>query len=137
MLLLTRTSRALAATSVLLAALAGCSGGGGGSSSSSTPSASASTPSASASASKAARATITISDFTFRPATLTVAPGTEITVVNKDSATHTVTADKKNGFDTGDIAGGRTATFTAPGAAGRYSYTCTIHPFMKADLTVQ
>jgi plastocyanin len=135
MLVLTPPSRTLALTTVLLAALAGCSGGSGGSSSSSaTPSAS---KSPSAAPSKNAKATITISDFTFHPATLTVAPGTKITVVNKDSATHTVTADRKNGFDTGDIAGSRTTTFTAPAAAGSYAYTCTIHPFMKAHLTVK
>ncbi len=140
MLLLNRPSRNLATSVVLLAALAGCSGGGGGSSSSSsTPSASASSAasgSPSASPSKSAKATITISDFKFKPSTLTVDPGTKITVVNKDSATHTVTADEKKNFDTGDIAGGATTTFTAPSTSGSFSYKCTIHPFMKATLTV-
>lgn len=141
MLLLTRPARALGASLVLLTALAGCSGGGGGSSSSSsTPSASktASSPSSSPSPSKGGRATITISDFTFKPSKLTVAPGAKVTVVNEDSATHTVTAtDKDKSFDTGDIAGGEKATFTAPSTAGSYSYECTIHPFMKATLIVK
>jgi plastocyanin len=146
MLLLTRPARALGASLVLLTALAGCSGGGGGSSSSSsTPSASksASSPSSSPSPSspspsKGGRATITISDFKFKPSKLTVAPGAKVTVVNEDSVTHTVTAtDKAKSFDTGDIAGGKKATFTAPSTAGSYSYKCTIHPFMKATLTVK
>lgn len=137
MLLLTRTARALVASLVLPAALVGCSGDGGGSSSAS-PTPSPSSPSSSTSPSKSAKATLTISDFTFEPATLTVAPGTKVTVVNKDSATHTVTAtDRNKSFDTGDIAGGEKATFTAPSAAGSYSYKCTIHPFMKATLTVK
>lgn len=137
MLLLTRTARALAASLVLPAALVGCSGDGGGSSSAS-PTPSPSSPSSSTSPSKSAKATLTISDFTFEPTTLTVAPGTKVTVVNKDSATHTVTAtDRNKSFDTGDIAGGEKATFTAPSAAGSYSYKCTIHPFMKATLTVK
>jgi plastocyanin len=144
MLLLTRPARALGASLVLLTALAGCSGGGGGSSSSSsTPSASKtasspSSPSPSSSPSKGGRATITISDFKFKPSKLTVAPGAKVTVVNEDSATHTVTAtDKDKSFDTGDIAGGEKATFTAPSTAGSYSYECTIHPFMKATLIVK
>ncbi|HET6635603.1 MAG TPA: cupredoxin domain-containing protein [Streptomyces sp.] len=139
MLLLTRPARALGASLVLLTALAGCSGGGGGSSSSSsTPSASKTASSPSSSPSKGGRATITISDFTFKPSKLTVAPGAKVTVVNEDSATHTVTAtDKDKSFDTGDIAGGEKATFTAPSTAGSYSYECTIHPFMKATLTVK
>lgn len=141
MLLLTRTARALAASLVLPAALVGCSGDGGGSSSASptpSPSSPSSSTSPSSSPSKSAKATLTISDFTFEPATLTVAPGTKVTVVNKDSATHTVTAtDRNKSFDTGDIAGGEKATFTAPSAAGSYSYKCTIHPFMKATLTVK
>jgi plastocyanin len=141
MLMFTRSSRILAASVVLLAALAGCSGGGGGSSSSSKSPSASKSPAAShsptASPSKNAKATITIADFTFKPAHLTVAPGTKVTVVNKDSTTHTVTADKNKSFDTGDIAGGKTTTFTAPSAPGSYSYTCTIHPFMKATLTVK
>jgi plastocyanin len=134
MVLFTRPSRALAASVLLLAALAGCGGGDGSSSSSPTPSDSATK----SSPPKGGKATITIQDFTFTPSTLTVAPGTKITVRNTDSVTHTVTAtDKKKSFDTGDVAGGATATFTAPSTAGSYSYKCSVHPFMKATLTVK
>ncbi|TLS41219.1 hypothetical protein FE633_37655 [Streptomyces montanus] len=59
-----------------------------------------------------------------------------MTVVNRDSAPHTVTATGDKMFDTGSIAGDSTATFTAPSASGSYSYICTIHPNMEGTLTV-
>jgi plastocyanin len=81
---------------------------------------------------------ITIQNFAFAPASLTVAAGSTITVTNKDSVTHTVTAsDAQKSFDTGDIAGGSTVTFKAPAKAGTYAYSCTIHPYMHGTLTVQ
>ncbi|WP_327071105.1 cupredoxin domain-containing protein [Kitasatospora sp. NBC_01302] len=78
---------------------------------------------------------ITIKDFQFRPADLTVHPGRSITVVNEDSTPHTVTADDKS-FDTKAIGGGASATFTAPAKAGSYPYICSIHQYMHATLTV-
>ncbi|MEE1800833.1 cupredoxin domain-containing protein [Streptomyces sp. JV176] len=123
-----RPHPAVALAAVLVTTLAGCSGGGGGGTSSASPS-----PSASAGGS----ARVTIDNFTFAPAALTVAPGTEVTVVNKDSVAHTLTATTGKAFDTGTIGPGKTATFTAPGKAGAYPYTCTIHPFMKGKLTVR
>ncbi|MFJ9690922.1 cupredoxin domain-containing protein [Kitasatospora sp. NPDC101183] len=80
-------------------------------------------------------ARITIKDFRFQPAELTVHPGQSITVVNEDSTAHTVTADDKS-FDTKAVGGGGTASFTAPGKAGTYPYICTIHQYMHAALTV-
>jgi plastocyanin len=80
-------------------------------------------------------ASITIDNFAFSPATLAVAPGATVTVVNKDTAAHTVTAADKS-FDTGTIAPGATKTFNAPNKPGSYGYKCTIHPFMTAGLTV-
>lgn len=80
--------------------------------------------------------TVVIKNFTFQPATLTVAPGATVTVDNQDQAAHTVTA-KDNGFDTGNIAGGARATFKAPGAAGNYPYLCTIHQYMTGTLVVK
>ncbi|MFD7955831.1 cupredoxin family copper-binding protein [Streptomyces ardesiacus] len=107
----------------------GCSDGGGGGGDGATEPASRSPASAGTQ--------VTIKDFTFQPASLTVSPGAKVTVVNKDSTTHTLTASKGGSFDTGDIAPGRSATFTAPSTAGDFPYTCTIHPFMKGTLTVE
>ncbi|MDJ0464288.1 cupredoxin domain-containing protein [Streptomyces sp. H27-C3] len=127
---------AAAAVLCMLTTLAGCSDG-----KSSDPyapsSASASSSARSPSPSGDKEAKITIKDFTFEPANLTVAPGTKVTVVNEDSAPHTVTAGGDKPFDTGNIAAGKRATFTAPSRAGKYAYICTIHQYMKGSLTVR
>ena len=77
-----------------------------------------------------------IENVTFSPADLQVRPGMQVTVVNRDSAAHTVTATGDKAFDTGNITGGATVTFTAPPTPGSYSYVCTLHPNMKGTLTV-
>lgn len=115
--------RAAAGAVGLLLALTGCSDSGGGSDTGTTPPA-------------GGRATVTVKDFAFSPASLTVAPGTVVTVVNQDSSPHTVTATGSKAFDTGTVTPGKRATFTAPAKAGSYPYMCTIHPFMKGTLTV-
>lgn len=125
-----RARMAVVVSVACAAALAGCSGGGGGSS----PSASPTRPTASPSA---AGALITIKDFAFHPATLTVAPGTKVTVINKDGATHTVTATSGKAFDTGEVKSGQTVTFRAPARTGAYPYICTIHPTMHGSLKVR
>lgn len=120
---------AAAACALALTALVGCSDGGGGGGGGATESATRSSASGGTQ--------VTIKDFTFEPASLTVSPGAKVTVVNKDSTTHTLTASKGGSFDTGDIAPGKSATFTAPSMAGDFPYACTIHPFMKGTLTVE
>ncbi|MGH3571954.1 MAG: cupredoxin domain-containing protein [Pseudonocardiaceae bacterium] len=80
--------------------------------------------------------TIVIKNFTFMPASLTVAPGTKITVINQDQAPHTVTADDKS-FDSRTISGGQRGEITAPTKPGSYPYICTIHQYMKGTLIVQ
>jgi plastocyanin len=80
-------------------------------------------------------ATITIKNFAFSPSTLTVTPGSKVTVHNEDSATHTVTS-VSTGFNTGDLAPGGTMSFTAPSTAGSYPYICQIHQFMHGTLVV-
>ncbi|QMU73827.1 hypothetical protein GXP74_15155 [Streptacidiphilus sp. P02-A3a] len=80
---------------------------------------------------------IVISNFAFSPMDLTVSPGQKVTVVNHDSTAHTVTASAGNAFDTGDIAPGRSGTFTAPTKPGSYHYLCSIHQFMQGTVTVR
>ena len=70
--------------------------------------------------------TITISNFEFAPETLQVKVGDTVTVDNKDSTEHSVTATDKT-FDTGAFTGRATFTVTK---AGRFEYVCEIHPFM-------
>jgi len=100
--------------------LAGCGGGGG---------------SATAKSSAAPDA-VTIANFAFSPATITVAHGAKVTVTNSDSTAHTATSDNGSSFDTGDIDPGssKTITVTKPGT---YAYHCSIHPFMHGKLVVQ
>jgi plastocyanin len=78
-------------------------------------------------------ANLTIRDFAFG-APLTVAPGAKVAVRNADGAPHTVTG---NAFDTGTVAGGGNASFTAPTAPGSYRFSCQIHPSMTGSLTVR
>jgi plastocyanin len=80
--------------------------------------------------------TVTISNFAFQPATVTVKRGTRVTVTNRDSAAHTATADDGHSFDTGNLDTGasKTITLTRPGS---YAYRCTIHPYMHGKLIVE
>jgi len=72
------------------------------------------------------------SGFTFHPTP--VKAGSTVTVKNSTDTTHTVTQDG-GGFDV-TVDAGKTATFTAPAAAGSYKFHCNIHSFMHATLTV-
>ncbi|MEU8512772.1 cupredoxin family copper-binding protein [Kitasatospora sp. NPDC048722] len=141
----TRPFPAAAAALLLSVGLAACSSSG---KPANTTTSAASSPAASASASAGASVTastpapsstgalqVTIKNFAFAPASLTVKPGQTVTVVNQDSTTHTLTASDKS-FDTGNIAPGASATFTAPQQTGDHPYICTIHPFMHGTLTV-
>lgn len=80
-------------------------------------------------------ATVEIRDFAFSPADLTVRAGTKVTWVNRDAAPHDATADDK-GWRTELLGKGKSATvtFDTPGA---YTYHCSVHPYMKAVVTVQ
>jgi plastocyanin len=81
-----------------------------------------------------AAVTVHIRDFTFSPATLTVAPGTTVRFVNEDSEAHTVTAVDRSfdsgGLDTGDSWSYR---FASP---GKFAYFCALHPYMRGAVTV-
>src|ERR1700680_5284805 len=86
------------------AAIFGAFGGGGDSAG----------PSSSGSSGSSTGTSITISNFMFSPMSLTVQPGATISVINKDSATHTLTASGPGGFNTGNISHNQTKTFKAP-----------------------
>jgi plastocyanin len=118
--------------------LAGC--GGSDSSPSSSPSAGSPQPANSSQPSPSAASngsgSLSIADFTFKPASLTAEHGTAITVTNNDSTAHTVTADDGHSFDTGDVDPGSSATLK-PLKAGTYKYHCSIHSFMHGTLVVR
>jgi plastocyanin len=104
-------------------------GGGGGSAG---PGSSGS----SVSSSSSTGTSISISNFMYSPMTLSVKPGATISVTNKDSATHTLTASGPGGFNTGDISHNQTKTFTAPTKPGTYQYICNIHQYMMGTIKV-
>lgn len=96
------------------------------------------TASATSNADSATAAVIVIKNFSYHPSSLTVSPGTLITVKNEDTATHTLTAVEphKGAFNTGDIKPGTSTTFKAPSTPGSYPYICLIHQFMHGTLVV-
>ncbi len=80
--------------------------------------------------------TVTIENFAFSPANITVKVGTTVTWTNKDSATHTVTGtDGKTGPDSGNLATGKSFSFKYD-TVGTYSYHCAIHSNMTGTVTV-
>lgn len=80
---------------------------------------------------------IEIKDFKYAPATITVKPGTVITVTNLDVTGHSVTSDDKTSFDTGVLSKDKSANFTAPTKPGTYAFHCIPHPSIKGTLIVQ
>ena len=80
-------------------------------------------------------ATVKIDNFSFTPATITVAAGTTVRWTNRDDIPHTVVSDdqsfKSKAMDTDEA---YSHTFTKPGT---YSYFCSIHPHMTGKVVVQ
>ncbi|MET3810685.1 cupredoxin domain-containing protein [Arthrobacter sp. UYEF3] len=82
----------------------------------------------------AAGATIHIKSFAYTGPD-SVPAGATVTVMNMDTAAHTLTADDGS-FDA-VAKPGTSATFTAPAKPGTYTYHCTYHSNMKGTLTVK
>ena len=96
----------------------------------------ASAPRLSANPQQTATAEVKIDNFSFGPATLTVAPGTTVTWVNHDDIPHNVVStdgafQKSKALDTNDKFSHR---FDQPGT---YSYFCGIHPQMTGKVVVK
>lgn len=78
---------------------------------------------------------VTISNFAFSPASITVKKGTTVTWINKDSTGHTVTeTDGKDGPNSKTLANGDTYSFTY-NATGTFAYKCSIHSGMTGTVT--
>jgi plastocyanin len=118
-----RTIRVLISV-VALVALAACGGGGGDA---------ANEPAGGDSA--ASGGSVTIKDNSFSPAAVSVAAGSTVTWTSSDSVPHTVTFDDDALADSDELNEGDTHEVTFD-KAGEYSYACTIHPDMKAKVTV-
>lgn len=83
----------------------------------------------------AADQSVSIANFAFAPATVTVTVGDTVTWTNTDAVVHTATASDGS-WDTGDIAEGASASITFQ-AAGTFAYICTPHPTMTGTVIVQ
>lgn len=77
---------------------------------------------------------VTIKDFAFSPATVSIPVGGSITWKNLDQAAHTAT-DKNGAFDSGNLDNGKSYTFTFA-KAGTYQVLCTYHPSMHGTIIV-
>jgi plastocyanin len=78
---------------------------------------------------------VTIDNFVFEPARLTVKPGTTVTWTNRDDIPHTVASDdrrlKSKVLDTDES---YSFTFSTP---GEYQYFCSLHPHMTGTIVVE
>jgi plastocyanin len=127
---MSRTLRvlALALTVIALAALVGCS---------STPAATAPTPAPApatgGSGSSGGAQAVSIANFAFTPADLSVKVGDTVTWTNNDNVAHTVTFSS---FASDQLAPGATYSHKFD-TAGSFDYKCSIHPSMLGKITVQ
>lgn len=77
---------------------------------------------------------ITLANFAFNPATLTVKVGATVKWANQDETPHTVTSDAGD-WDSGELSKGQSFNhiFTQ---TGTFTYHCAIHPSMKGTIVV-
>ncbi len=78
---------------------------------------------------------VTIDNFAFTPAVITVPAGSAVAWTNHDDTPHTVTASDKLFGSAAILPNAQFSyTFNTPGT---YNYFCSIHPFMTAKVIVQ
>ena len=80
-------------------------------------------------------AEVKVDNFSFGPATLTVAVGTTVTWTNRDDIPHTVVSTEKV-FKSKVLDTDEKFSFTFD-KAGTYPYFCSIHPKMTGSVVVQ
>jgi len=99
------------------------------------PGASASaTASATGSPAPVAGNSVSIDNFAFVPATLTVPAGSTVTWTNHDEEPHTVAASDGS-FHSPGMGTGATYSHTFP-TPGKFDYVCSIHPSMHGTVVV-
>jgi plastocyanin len=77
---------------------------------------------------------VTIDNFAFAPATLTIRAGGTVTWTNHDEEPHTVAATDGS-FHSPGMGTGATYSHTFP-TAGKFDYVCSIHPSMHGTVVV-
>jgi plastocyanin len=84
----------------------------------------------------AATQAVTMAQYAFAPAAITVHVGDTVTWTNQDQAPHDVTTTSAPvALHSPTLSTGQSWTYTF-GQAGTYAYICSIHPDMKAQVTV-
>jgi plastocyanin len=80
--------------------------------------------------------TVTIDNFSFMPAPMTVPVGATVTWINHDDVPHTIVSEDQQSFKSKalDTDEKFSHTFDKPGT---YSYFCSIHPKMVAKIIVE
>jgi len=73
--------------------------------------------------------TVNMMSMTFIPSTVSVKKGTVVIWINKDSYGHTVTSVDGTSFNSGNINGGSSFTYTA-NTVGTFNYQCNYHVSM-------
>jgi plastocyanin len=77
--------------------------------------------------------TVSIADFAYKPATLTVGAGSLVVFANKSGVAHTAT--RAGSFSSGRIKPGKSVSVRFK-QKGTFAYHCTIHPFMHGKIVV-
>ena len=130
-----RTLAAAAAAVALTAAVVGCTASASGTVAPSTG-ASPSSNSGSPAGNPQMTATVTVKNNKFIPETVTIKKGGTITWKNEDTYKHDATpTGTPAGFTAVQLDGSASGTATFA-ATGSFPYYCTIHPSMKASVTV-
>jgi plastocyanin len=123
-----RTRPLVGVVCLLLAAVAaslvGCGGSGDGA------------DQTSSAGSKGGVAAVTIRDYIYKPASITVPEGTTVTFTNRDSTPHTATSREAGVFESGSIDTGKSGKVTLD-KTGTFAYYCLFHPFMKGTIVVE
>ncbi len=96
---------------------------------------SAGSPGSTANTAEPASAEVKVDNFSFGPATLTVAVGTTVTWTNRDDIPHTIVSTEKV-FKSKVLDTDEKFSFTFS-KAGTYPYFCSIHPKMTGSVVVQ
>ena len=78
---------------------------------------------------------VRIDGMRFKPATITVKPGTTVTWIHNSTMPHTVSGDTE-GLSSSTMYGGEKYSYTFD-KSGSYSYACDLHPGMKGKVVVE
>lgn len=78
---------------------------------------------------------VVIESMAFNPATLTVEQGDTVVWINRDLFVHNATAED-GAFCSGDLKPGQSWSYRAD-RKGEFAYICTLHPTMRATLSVR